>query len=145
MINGVNSLPLYPIFFDNQVSIPKTFPEDIEEKESPPDTLSDFGPKKAEEVTKSLIDAVKAIKEEEKEETEKTKEETVAEEKVEKEEKEPMPTVMEIIEDKLKAEKGREPMAYSVGALKKAMEIPQESIEILLRKLGLYKKVDLLA
>ncbi|MDI6785302.1 MAG: hypothetical protein QMD92_01195 [bacterium] len=144
MINGVNSVPLYPIFFNNQVPVPDKAPfEDTEEKESLADITDNFGPKEPKEVTTSLIDS----NENKQKELEKIKKETpreVVEEKEKKEKKDPIPSLMEIIESRLEEEKEEKPMAYSVKTIRKAMEIPQQSVEILLRKLGLYKKIDLL-
>lgn len=147
MINGVNKVPLYPIFFENQVPVRPNAPfEDKKEKETPPNKLEGSDSKEAEKVPQDLLKSDKS----DQEELEKAKEATpqeVVEEKKKKEEEEkkvPIPSLMEIIKDKIEAEKESKPMAYSVKALRKAIEIPQQSVDILLRKLGLYN-IDFLA
>lgn len=139
MINEVK-IPLYPIFFENQVpEAPKTPFED--KKEISPNNLEDSASKEAEKAPKYLFKSDKSNQREPDKAKEVTSQEVTEEEKEKKEKEEkktPIPSLMEILKERTEAEKERKPMAYSIKVIRKALEIPQQSVEILLKKLGLY-------
>ncbi|MBU0600675.1 hypothetical protein KKB84_08800 [bacterium] len=144
MINGVNNKVLFPIFFEGQVPLPgyRPFEKSKEEDSTKFDKSEEIAKKEEEKVIKDLLDLSKN-KEESKQVI--TISQESEEEKKEEEKKQPIPSVYEIIHKRLEEEKEDLPMAYGIKAIKEALNVPAETVEILLRKLGLLSEIDILA